>query len=71
MKAFRTALGTELYSKFTMHLQVILDGQDSTRASFSMSDLSDLSDSDKKIAINVLGVDIPDSINVSNQSFIF
>ena len=37
-------------------------------ASFSMSDLTD---SDMKNVINVLEADIPDSINVSNQSFIF
>ena len=38
------------------------------RDSFSMSDLTD---SDMKNVINVLEADIPDSINVSNQSFIF
>ena len=42
-----------------------------TRDSFSMSDLTDLTDSDMKNVINVLEADIPDSINVSNQSFIF
>ena len=41
---------------------------DVVRDSFSMSDLTD---SDMKNVINVLEADIPDSINVSNQSFIF
>ena len=39
-----------------------------SRDSFSMSDLTD---SDMKNVINVLEADIPDSINVSYQSFMF
>ena len=49
----------------------VLDCKDmavGTRDSFSMSDLTD---SDMKNIINVLEADILDSINVSNQSFIF